>query len=194
MTQLATTYRWLAITALLAVPLALAAADAPKAKEAPKLTDAQLIKSALSAAPAGLAKGATVIAMDEKGGMRTLRKGDNGFTCMPDNPATPGPDPMCMDKASFDWVHAMMSKAPPAAGRVGLMYMLAGGTDASNTDPYSQKPSKADHWISTGPHVMIAGADAAFYDQFPKSADPDTSKPYVMWAGTPYQHLMVPVK
>jgi len=42
--------------------------------------------------------------------------------------------------------------------------------------------------------VMIAGADAAFYDQFPKSADPDTSKPYVMWAGTPYQHLMVPVK
>ena len=26
------------------------------------------------------------------------------------------------------------------------------------------------------------------------SADPDTSVPYVMWAGTPYQHLMVPVK
>ena len=29
--------------------------------------------------------------------MRTLRKGSNGFTCMPDNPVTPGPDPMCMD-------------------------------------------------------------------------------------------------
>jgi hypothetical protein len=29
---------------------------------------------------------------------------------------------------------------------------------------------------------------------YPKSADPDTSNPYVMWAGTPYQHLMIPVK
>ena len=37
------------------------------------------------------------------------------------------------------------------------------------------------------------GADQAFYDAYPKDADPDTSKPYVMWAGTPYRHLMVPV-
>jgi hypothetical protein len=74
------------------------------------------------------------------------------------------------------------------------MYMLAGGTDASNTDPFSKTPSAKDHWIKTGPHLMIAGADAAFYDAYPKNADPDTSRPYVMWAGTPYQHLMVPVK
>jgi len=36
---------------------------------------------------------------------------------------------------------------------------------------------------------VIVGADAAFYDQYPKDADPDTSMPYVMWAGTPLQHL-----
>ena len=41
---------------------------------------------------------------------------------------------------------------------------------------------------------MIVGAAPEFYDQYPKSADPDTASPYVMWAGTPYQHLMVPVK
>jgi hypothetical protein len=179
---------WFCLIALLAIPLVAAAADAPK------MTDKELIKSALSAAPAGVAKHAGVIAMDAKGEMRTLRTGTNGFTCMPDNPATPGPDPMCLDKASMNWVHAMMTHATPEVGKVGLMYMLAGGTDASNTDPYSTKPSKADHWISTGPHVMIAGADAAFYDAYPKNADPDTSAPYVMWAGTPYQHLMVPVK
>ena len=34
----------------------------------------------------------------------------------------------------------------------------------------------------------------AFYDSYPHGADPDTSVPYVMWAGTPYQHLMAPVK
>jgi hypothetical protein len=74
------------------------------------------------------------------------------------------------------------------------MYMLAGGTDASNTDPYATKPTAANHWIKTGPHVMIVGGDESFLAQYPKNADPDTSAPYVMWAGTPYQHLMTPVK
>ena len=84
-------------------------------------------------------------------------------------------------------------KAPPE-GKVGFMYMLAGGTDASNTDPYASNPEPGNHWIKTGPHVMIVGADTNFYDQYPKSADPDTSQPYVMWAGTSYMHLMAPVK
>ncbi|HEX9473395.1 MAG TPA: hypothetical protein VF931_04360 [Steroidobacteraceae bacterium] len=185
---------WFWLLALLAIPLAAAAAEAPKPAQAPKLTNAELVMSALSAAPAGVAKHAAVVAMDAKGGMSTLRAGTNGFTCMPDNPATPGPDPMCLDKTSMSWLHAMVTHAKPEAGKVGLMYMLAGGTDASNTDPYSKKPSKANHWINTGPHVMVAGADAAFYDAYPKNADPDTSAPYVMWAGTPYQHLMIPVK
>jgi hypothetical protein len=178
----------LALASLLIAPFTAAAADAPQ------MTDAELIKSALAAAPAGVAPNAKVVAMDAKGGMRTLREGSNGFTCMPDEPSTPGPDPMCVDKASMDFLHAMMTHASPPSGHVGLMYMLAGGTDASNTDPYSKAPSAKDHWIKTGPHLMIAGADAAFYAMYPKDADPDTSRPYVMWAGTPYQHLMVPVK
>ena len=169
------------------------AADKPAAaKHTP--TDAELIASAESAAPASVGKHATIVAMEADGKMRTLRKGTNGFTCMPDNPATPGPDPMCMDGPSMGWADAWMHKTTPPAGKVGFMYMLAGGTDASNTDPYAQKPTASNHWIQTGPHVMIVGADASFYDAYPKSADPDTSAPYVMWAGTPYQHLMAPVR
>jgi hypothetical protein len=175
-----------------------ATAQQPKAaaKPAPKPvpTDAQLIASAMSAAPAKVASGATIVTMEADGTMRTLRKGTNGFTCMPDNPATPGPDPMCMDKSSMEWVHAMLGHQPPPPGKVGLMYMLAGGTDASNTDPYAAAPTASNHWIKTGPHIMILGADASFYDAYPKEPDPDTSVPYVMWAGTPYQHLMAPVK
>ena len=41
---------------------------------------------------------------------------------------------------------------------------------------------------------MLVGADAAFYAMYPKLPDPDTAVPYVMWPGTLYQHLMVPVK
>ena len=157
-------------------------------------SDKKMITSAMSAAPKKVSAGATIIAMDADGKMRTLREGTNGFTCMPDNPATLGPDPMCMDKASLDWANAWMGHKKPASGKVGFMYMLSGGTDGSNTDPYATKPMPGNHWIKTGPHVMVVGADESFYAMYPKGADPDTATPYVMWAGTPYQHLMIPIK
>lgn len=179
-----------ALTAMLAVSSIGAAA----AEKAAPPSDADIIKSAMSAAPAKVSQNATVVAMDESGKMRTVRKGTNGFTCMGDNPATPGPDPMCMDKPAMEWVHAWLGKKTPQAGKIGFMYMLAGGTDASNTDPYATKPTAANNWVKTGPHVMIVGAEASFYDNYPKDEQPDTSVPYVMWPGTPYQHLMIPVK
>lgn len=177
---------------ILSAGAAMGAAPAKKPAAAP--SDAQLIASAMKAAPAAIAKKAAVIAMDAAGAMRELRKGSNGFTCMPDNPATPGPDPMCLDANAMAWAQAWMGHQAPPTGKVGLMYMLAGGTDASNTDPYATKPTASNHWIKTGPHIMIVGADASFYDTYPKNADPDTSVPYIMWPGTPYQHLMAPVK
>lgn len=155
--------------------------------------DAALIASAMSAAPKAVSANATIMEMDAKGKMRTVRQGSNGWTCIPDDPQTPGPDPMCMDKNSLDFIGAMAAHKPPPQ-KVGFMYMLAGGTDASNTDPYATKPTTTNHWIKTGPHIMIMGAGKAFLDQYPKGADPDTKSPYVMWAGTPYEHLMVPVK
>jgi hypothetical protein len=180
-------------TILITASFALALnAHAAEKKKAP--SEAALIKSAMSAAPPKVAKSATVVTMAQDGSMKTLREGKGAFTCMPDNPATPGPDPMCMDKNAMEWVHAWVAHEKPTEGKVGFMYMLAGGTDASNTDPYATKPEAGNHWIKTGPHVMVVGADASFYDQYPKDPSPDTSVPYVMWAGTPYQHLMAPVK
>jgi len=187
-----------AIAALASTSFAADKANTPEkshaAAAAKAPSDAQLIASAMRAAPAAVAKNATIVAMETGGGMRTLRKGSNGFTCMPDNPTTPGPDPMCMDANAMQWANAWMGHKDPPAGKVGFMYMLEGGTDASNTDPYATKPSATNHWVKTGAHVMVVGADASFYDAYPKSPDPDTSAPYVMWAGTPYQHLMAPIK
>src|SRR5207248_8577064 len=72
------------------------AADAPAKPAAakPGPTDAQLIASAESAAPPSVGKHATIVAMEEGGKMRTVRKGTNNFACMPDNPAPPGPAPL----------------------------------------------------------------------------------------------------
>jgi hypothetical protein len=155
--------------------------------------DDQLIASAMTAAPPAVGQNASIVTMEIDGSMRSLREGSNPFTCMPDNPATPGPDPMCMDKNAMEWVHAWVAHEIPTAGKVGFMYMLAGGTDASNTDPHATAPASGNHWIETGPHVMVVGGDPSFYALYPSDADPDTSSPYVMWAGTPYQHLMAPV-
>lgn len=168
-----------ALVAALAIP---AAAD-----------DAALIKSAKSAAPAAISAKAAIYAVDDKGQMSTLREGSNGWWCMPDSPATPGPDPMCGDANAMDWAMAWLGKKDPPKDKVGFMYMLAGGTDASNTDPYATAPTASNNWIKTGPHVMVLNAMDKMAG-YPTSPNPDTSQPYVMWPETPYAHLMLPVK
>ena len=172
--------------ALLVLPAAAAAQD--------PMSDEEIIKSAESAAPAAVGQNATVIAMDDQMNMRTIREGTNGFTCMPDNPQSPGADPMCFDKGGVAWAQAWMSKQEPPKGMVGMAYMLAGGSDASNADPYATAPAAGGAWVDTGPHIMIFNAGEAA-NNYPKQADnPDTKAPYVMWAGTPYEHLMIPVE
>jgi len=148
--------------------------------------------SAEAAAPASISGGATIVQASADGTMKELRKGTNGWTCMPDAPDTPGPDPMCFDSNAGKWVDAWLHHKPPPEGVVGVMYMLEGGTDASNTDPYATKPTADNDWVKTGPHVMIVGSKEILAGH-PSGAKPDTSVPYVMWAGTPYAHLMVPM-
>jgi hypothetical protein len=150
------------------------------------------VASAESAAPASLAHDAAVVTVDASGAMKELRAGKNGWTCIPDAPDTPGPDPMCFDANAGKWAAAWMHHKPPPDGTPGVMYMLEGGTDASNTDPYAKSPTADNDWVKTGPHIMLVGSKAMLAG-YPSGAKPNTSAPYVMWAGTPYAHLMVPV-
>jgi hypothetical protein len=150
------------------------------------------VQSAESAAPSSVSHQASIATVGADGAMTTLRQGSNGWTCMPDSPATPGPDPMCFDANAAKWVAAWVGHKPPATDAVGLMYMLEGGTDASNTDPYATKPTADNDWVKTGPHLMVVGSKEILAGM-PSGDKPDTSVHYVMWAGTPYAHLMVPV-
>ena len=155
-------------------------------------SDQDKIDSAMSAAPKAIGEGATIMDMGADGKMKELRKGTNNFTCMADSPATPGPDAMCGDANAMAFIDAWVNKKAPQQGKVGFMYMLEGGTDASNTEPYATAPAAGNNWIKTGPHVMIVGSPEALAG-YPTEANPDTSKPYVMWPGTPYAHLMIPI-
>lgn len=157
------------------------------------MSDEDIIKSAMTAAPPAITKNATVIAISDDGKIRVVRPGTNNFTCMADNPNSPGPDPMCGDQNAMEWAQAWIEKKEPPKDKIGFMYMLSGGVDASNTDPFAQKPEANNNWVETGPHVMIVGAKG-MVEGYPRAPQPDTSQPYVMWADTPYEHLMLPVQ
>ena len=100
---------------------------------------------------------------------------------------------MCGDKNAMEWAGAWMAHKDPPANKVGFMYMLRGDGGASNTDPYAKKEEPGNNWIKTGSHVMIVGSGAKMLDGYPREAKADPTKPYVMWPGTVYEHLMLPV-
>jgi hypothetical protein len=168
----------------------LAEKKAEKAENAERPSDP--VGSALAAAPASVSARAAIVQAQADGSMKMLREGGNGWTCMPDNPQTPGHDPMCMDANALKWAEAWMAHKAPPEGAVGLMYMLEGGSDASNTDPWGTKPAAGHDWVDTGPHVMVVGSKEILAG-YPSGERPDTSAPYVMFAGTPYAHLMIPI-
>src|SRR5262249_11568916 len=129
------------------------AVKAAKEKHAATVADQKLMMALSHAAPRSVVDHATIMAMEPGGAMRVVKQGDNGFTCMdPDN------SPMCDDKAAMEWVDAWQSHKPPPESGLGFMYMLAGDTGTSNTDPYATKETPDNNWIKTGAHVMIVGS------------------------------------
>lgn len=149
-------------------------------------SDAGYIAKALSAAPPGVAKDAGVARIEKDGNMKTLRESKNGFTCM----VMLG-DIMCADANSMAFFDAAMKKQTPP-DKLGLTYMLRGDQGASNTDPGASKKTADNHWVVTGPHLMLVGAGVKDLG-LPDSADADPTKPYLMWPNTPYVHAMIPV-
>lgn len=151
------------------------------------------IASAISAGPAAISDKATILdnELDDAGKFVVLREGSNGWFCFPDIPASPGNDPQCMDQVWLDWNYSYLAGEDPVVTMAGFEYMLQGGSDPSNTDPLATAPAAGEEWVSSPPHVMLllpGEIDLSAY-----STDHHSGQPYVMWAGTPYQHIMMPV-
>ena len=41
---------------------------------------------------------------------------------------------------------------------------------------------------------MIVGPAVGRMAGYPRGVQPDTTQPYVMWPGTLYEHLMIPIR
>jgi len=183
---------------VLLTPVLLAAQHPAKEKAtSSKMTDSQKIANAMSAAPAGIAKEATIMDWPDtpQGQPRQLRAGTNGWVCYPNTPAAlegaSGEDPMCLDKEWQKWAEAWMSKTEPKVSATGIGYMLHGDRGASNTDPFATGPSASNQWVVSPPHIMVLYQDLKLLDAYP--TDPKNGGQWVMWKGTPYAHVMVPV-
>jgi hypothetical protein len=133
---------------------ALVATNASPPQQAPQhqlKDDADRIRNALSAAPATITRDATIMTM-EGDKMRVIKQGKGEFTRIPNDPTSPGNDPMCLDKNAMEWFHALVEHKEPPKGKAGLVFMLQGGSEASNDDPWATTPPNGN-WIETGPYA-----------------------------------------
>ncbi len=154
----------------------------------------QTIANALSAAPAPIAAEAAVLDWPtaEKADFTELRAGTNGWTCVPDDPATPTNDPMCLDEQWLEWLTAFVEGRDPEITTWGWAYMLQGGSAASDTDPALTEPPEGADWLVGPPHLMLIGPEP--FNTSLYVTNRNSGQPYLMWAGTPYEHFMIPVQ
>jgi hypothetical protein len=160
----------------LLVTFGFAAAESKEAK----------IKRALSAGPSNVANRAKIADMDERGNMTVLRDGDNGFTCVPGHVGVVGDGPACMDAPALQWALDWTAHKPkPTNTQPGIIYQLAGDSDWSATDPWatSGTPHK---WPPAWLIVWPFNSKTSGLSDKPKAAGT-----WIMWAGTPYAHLMI---
>ena len=175
----------LSLSIIFAVPLFAAHHET---EEKARYSENQIIEIAMSAAPSNVSSKATII--DSKG--KTLRKGSNGWTCMPGTPPNENVNPMCVDKAWQKWLKAFMEQSPYNSEDedFGMSYMLVGDQAVDNDDPFNTDRSKGN-WVAEGPHLMILLPESLMQNL---PTDPYSGGPYVMWKDNEFAHVMVPLE
>src|SRR5271168_67157 len=125
--------------------------------------------------------------MDHHGNIaRILRRGTNGWVCMPGDENKIGDPPMWVDELGVQWFKNALTGQPRPTNRApGLCYMLFGATQHSNTDP-SDKTSPA---IPIGPHWMILWPFDPTHCGLPTTVR--DAGAWIMFAGTPYAYLHI---
>jgi hypothetical protein len=144
------------------------------------------IRRALLSGPAGLTKDATVEDTDSAGHLVVLRQGTNKWICTPGDENKIGDPPMCADPVGMQWFADVKARKPKPTNTVpGMVYMLCGATQRSNTNPFDTTSPA----IPIGPHWMILWPfQAAFYGLPTTLRDKGA---WMMFADTPYAYLHI---
>ncbi|MBZ5598464.1 MAG: hypothetical protein LAO03_22200 [Acidobacteriia bacterium] len=178
----------IAISGLLLIGLTAIEVTAQQMPAKPRVdTKEAKIARALSAAPANIAEAAKIVDRDENGRETVLREGHNGFTCFPGHPWVVDDISYCANADALKWEEDWHAHRPnPTNTQPGFEYMLAGGTYRSATDPYATSGTP----FTEGPHWIILWPFDAATTGLPTQVKLKTGT-WIMWAGTPYSHLMI---
>lgn len=154
-----------------------------------------------TAAPSFIAESATVVDADQT----VLREGSNSWTCMPANPRGMADSargwqdpheamPLCFEADGMDWIMGYMGGVKPDMKKDTYVWMLHGdkGEDNTKAGVLYEEDAAEGQWIESGPHLMLMPKDPSTLDAYP--TDFTTGNPYVMFKGSDYAHLMIPVE
>ena len=154
-----------------------------------QIARADFIKKAVTGASAAIGAKATIAHIDTGSkAVHTWRQGTNGFTCtlLPD-----GSDaPVCADAQGWQWVvDAFTGKPKPTNTAPGIAYMAAGGVHHETPDGgIVMMPGANTKAVQEPPHWMLLWPVDAATSGLPTKS---TAATYIMFAGTPYAHLMI---
>jgi hypothetical protein len=154
------------------------------------MTDAQYIKGAESGGPADVASKAAIVKIDAKGAVTTVRAGTNGFSCFVGVPGDPDA-PLCGDQNALAWITSATGGQPkPTNTAPGIAYMAQGGVHHETaTRDVVMMPNASTHPVKEPPHWMLMWAFDPAASGLPTKENP--AGVYIMFAGTPYAHLMI---
>ena len=159
------------------------------AQAAPTQAQAEFIKAAEEGAPARISSKAAIARLEPSGKLTPVRPGGNGFTCtlIPDESTAP----VCADEPGLRWFVAAVSKQPrPPASQTGVAYMAKGGTHYEMPDgQIVMNKSAGTKDVKEPPHWMLLTPLDPAATGIPTR--PNAGGSYIMFAGTPYAHLMV---
>ena len=177
---------------------------------------AEMIADALLAAPPSVTANAKIYAWTDKGELTLVRDGNGPYTCVASGsfsvrvgkPPLPYPDPMCMDSNGWAFLGAVwaektpLTPAKPYPNSPGLVWMLRGmNVDKGAVALGAGEETKVGTAAGKGggnvyqmtPHVMIMPLplDKKVTKLTTKYDLEHPHDPWIMAAGTPYEHLMV---
>jgi len=92
------------------------------------------------------------------------------------------------------WAMAYMGGKTPQMDHDGWAWMLHGDMGEDNTKHLvlNKEDAAEGQWIESGPHLMLFPKDPATLEG--NTTDFMTGAPYIMFKGTGYDHLMIPVE
>jgi hypothetical protein len=137
------------------------------------LTDSEKIADALQAGPAFITKDATILdwPTTPTSEYRELRKGTNGWSCLPGVPGYQHDEPGCFDPTFMQWIKDGLAGRESHIDRVGISYMYRGA--------WVPKTDGSPGEFHVGPHIMIVSPHQNQHELQSLSHDGSNGMPYV---------------